>query len=572
MRKIDDVRRALHPVANHLIDEHLAGRLSRRELLRRLSVLGVSLPIIAAIASACRQGATETPAQSATPASGASPVTVASPTTGAAGTPAGGLPLLRAAILMPAGKIDPVTVADEGGLCVLGQTGEYLCWADRELNLRPQLAESWEPNEDASVWKFTVRQGVTFHDGQPLRVEDVVATFRRLADPDVGSNALSAFAGILTPDGVRAEGDRTVVFELERPFSNFPYLVSSDTYNTVIVPENFEGDYEASFVGTGPFRLKEYQPRVKASFVRNPEYWGQPAIPDEIELRFYEDESARILAFQGREVDVIARITPAGGQPLLTDPNVTVIEFSSATHLQVHMRTDMEPFTDRRVRQALALTLDRNAIVDGLLLGKADIGNDHPFAPVYPSADTTVPQRQRDLDLARRLMQEAGYPDGFPMKLVSWRGIEIPDLAAILQQSAQEIGIQMEVELTDPGTYYGKAVFGESPWLDSVLGITDYGHRGSPDTYLRAALRSDGVWNAAHFKNEDYDRLVDEYAAATDLQRQRQIARQIEELLLEETPLLITFFNRYLTTVRSGISGVEPTAIGHLRLDQARAG
>ena len=572
MRELDEIRRTLHPLANHLVDEHLSGRLSRRELLRRLSVVGVGLPVIAAIASACRQGATGTPTQPATPVAGTTPAPMTSPTAAAASTPSGTIPLLRAAILMPAGKIDPVTVADEGGLCVLGQAGEYLCWADRELNLRPQLAESWQPNEDATVWTFTIRQGVKFHDGQPLRVQDVVATFRRLADPDVGSNALSAFAGILSPDGVRAEGDRSVVFELERPFSNFPYLVSSDTYNTVIVPDSFEGDYEASFVGTGPFRIKEYQPRVKASFVRNPEYWGPPAIPDEIELRFYEDESARILAFQGREVDVIARITPAGGQPLLTDPNVNVIEFSSATHLQVHMRTDMEPFTDRRVRQALALMLDREAIVNGLLLGKADIGNDHPFAPVYPSADTTVPQRKRDLEQARRLMQEAGYGDGFPIKLVSWRGIEIPDLAAIIQQSAQEIGIKMEVELTDAGTYYGKAVFGESPWLDSVLGITDYGHRGSPDTYLRAALRSDGVWNAAHFKNADYDRLVDEYAAATDLQKQREIARQIEELLLEETPLLITFFNRYLTAVRSGITGVEPTAIGHLRLDQARAG
>lgn len=561
----------LHPVVEHLLDEYRAGRLSRRDFLRRAAVFGTAPSVAAALLAAC-SGTTPSPTPTSGPVEQTAPTPTAEqaiPTMSSPSPQARAIPLLRAAILMPAGRIHPVTVADEGGLCVLGQPGEYLCWSDRDLMLRPMLAERWEGSADARVWTFSLRSGVRFHDGRPMTVRDVAATFRRLADPNVGSNALSAYRGILTPEGVQIVDERTIRFELERPFSNFPYLVSSDTYNAVIMPEDLGDNYENTFIGTGPFRLKEYQPRVKVVFVRNPDYWGRPAGPDEIELRFYEDESARLLAFQGREVDVIARVTSLGAESLTSVPDAAFIEFSSATHLQIHMRTDMEPFADRRVRQALALCLDRVGVVEGILLGKGDLGNDHPFAPVYPSTDRSVPQRQQDLEKARRLLEEAGYGE-LSVKLVSWRGIEIPDLAAVLQQNARQVGIQLELELTDAGTYYGKAVFGESPWLDSVLGITDYGHRGSPDTYLRASLRSDGVWNAAHFRNEQYDRLVDEYAAAVDLQRQRQIARQIQELLLEETPLIIPFFNRFITAVRKGLQGIEPTAIGHLRLAEAQ--
>ncbi|WP_038039887.1 ABC transporter substrate-binding protein [Thermorudis peleae] len=570
MSRDAELRQKLHPIANHLIDEYQAGRLTRREFVRRLSVLGINLSFANFLASACGGGQNAASPTAAVPQTGSpAPQPTLNATPAGAGTP-GSVPVVRAAVFMPAGKIDPITIADEGGLCLLSQTGEYLCWADEQLNLRPELATSWQPNDNASVWTFTLRQGVTFHNGKPLRAQDVVATFKRLTDPNSGSNALSAFQGVITPDGIKAKDEYTVVFELQRPFSNFPYLVSSDNYNTIILPEEYDGNYESTFIGTGALKLKEYQPRSKAVFVRNPTYWGKPAIPDMVELRFYEDESARILAFQGREVDVVTHVTASNGQPLFKDSTTQMIEFSSTTHLQVHMRTDTKPFDDRRVRQAIALLLDRPAIINGILLGKADIGNDHPFAPVYPSTDKTVAQRQQDLAKARSLLQAAGYGDGFSIKLVSWRGLAIPDLAAVIQQAAQQVRIRIDIELTDAGTYYGKAVFGESPWLDSTLGITDYGHRGAPDVVLRAALRSDGVWNAAHFKNTTYDRLVDDYAAATDLQRQRQIAKNIEELLLEETPLLITFFERYLIAARRGLSGIEPGAVGHLRLAHAR--
>ena len=218
-RRVDAIRGSSSELENHLIDEFASGRLTRREFVRRGTVVGMSIPMLSFLISAC--GGDDEGAATGT---GEQQLDV---------RPGG---TLRTGIIAPAGELDPITVADEGGLAVLGQSGEYLTWSDEKLELQPRLAESWEPNEDGSVWTFKVRQGVTFHDGRPMTAEDVAATMNRLADPDVGSNALSAFGGVLSPGAVEAVDDSTVQFTLDAPNGNFPYLVSSDNYNAIVLP------------------------------------------------------------------------------------------------------------------------------------------------------------------------------------------------------------------------------------------------------------------------------------------------------------------------------------------------
>jgi peptide/nickel transport system substrate-binding protein len=398
-----------------------------------------------------------------------------------------------------------VTISDEGGLAVLGQAAEYLTFSNDKLELEPQLAESWEPNEDGTVWTFTIRQGVKYHDGATMTAEDVVATFDRLSDPEVGSNALSALGGVLSKGNTKAVDESTVEFTLDAPNGGFPYLVSSDNYNAVILPASYSGGFEENFNGTGAWKLDRYQPKVGVSFVKNPEYWdsGKP-LADRNEIKFYDAEQPRVLALQGNQADLLAHFSVSGGQAILNDQSLNIVELRSAVHRQIHMRTDKEPFNDKRVRQAMALAVDRNALVDGLLGGKADIGNDSPFAPVYPFTDTSVEQREEDVEQARQLVAEAGK-EGGSAELSTFRDFELPDLAVILQNAAKEIGLTIRLNITDQSTYYGDAVYGKSPWLDSVMGITDYGHRGVPNVFLVAPLSSKGTWNSAHFKNAEYD-------------------------------------------------------------------
>jgi peptide/nickel transport system substrate-binding protein len=553
-RQVDAVRSRSGKVENHLIDELRAGKIDRREFVRRGSLIGMSLPVLGLLVSAC----------------GVSKEDIERVDKPATGTPEPG-GTIRLGLIAPAGALDPVTVNNQGGLVVLGQTGEYLVWSDRELNTKPRLAVSWKPNEDGSVWTFKIREGVKFHDGQPLTAEDVAASIDRLADPDNGSNALSAFNGVLSKGNSKAIDSSTVQFELDAPNGNFPNLVSSDNYNAIILPRNYDGDWEKTFIGTGPWKLERFRPGDRVSLVRNPDYWdpSRRAVSDRADVVFYATEQGQVLGFQGNEVDVLVQYSVTGGKALLTDPSVITAELQASAHRQVHMRTDKEPFRDKRVRQAMALLVNRRALVDGLLDTKSDFGNDSPFAPVFKST-AEVTQRQRDVAQAKQLLEAAGKPDGFTVELTTWDGFEMPDLGQLIQQDARAAGIRVDLKITSSTTYYGEAVFGNSPWLDSTMGITEYGHRGVPNVLLGAPLLSKGSWNSAHFKNERYDSLVKDYTAALDLDVQRRTARQIQELLLDEVPILFLYFYYFLSGSKDQVVGVETNAMGHT--DVSRAG
>lgn len=534
-RILDLLRRRLTEVENDLVDELASGRIGRREFLRHGSVLGLSVPILGGIAGAIGMPLLSRPADAAAP---------------------GGT--IRVASQVPAGKVDPVTVDDQGGLMMLHQTGEFLSISGPDLKLKPWLAESWKPNEDGTVWTFKIRQGVKFHNGKTMTAKDVVASVERLADPKNSSNALSVFKGTLSVGNTKQVDDYTVQFHLDAPNGNFPYLVSSDNYNLIIIPADYAGDFEQNFIGTGPFRLEKFTPKVGATFVRNDDYWGEKALPDRTVWSFYDSQQAMALALQGGQVDVITQVPAVGSQGLLNDPNLQIITARSCACEQVHMRVDMDPFKDKRVRQAVALTLDREGIVKGLFQGRGNVGNDSPFAPVFPSTDTTVEQRKQDLAKAKELLAAAGVPNGFKVKLTTENYLEIPQYAVLIQNACKKIGIEVELNVEAQDAYYGKAVFGQSDWLDSVMGITDYGHRGVPNVLLSAPLKSEGTWNSAHFKNKEYDQLVADYIKALDLGAQKAVAGKIQRLLLDETPIIFAYFYDYLTPARKDLKGIPP--------------
>src|ERR687894_482115 len=511
--RVDAIRARSTELENHLIDELRAGKIGRREFVRRGALVGMSIPTLGFIASACGVS-TEDLEEKDKPQT-------AKPKQG--GT-------LRVGQQQPPGALDPVTVNSQAGLTILGQTGEFLIWSDRELNPVP-----------------------------------------RLADPDNGSNALSAFTGVLSKGGAKAVDASTVEFQLDAPNGNFPFLTSSDNYNTIILPKDYDGDWEKTFIGTGPWKLDRFEQGVGITLVPNPDYWapGRRALTERQEIVFYANEQSLVLGFQGNEVDVVVQFSVSGGKALLTDSTVITTELQSAAHRQVHLRGDKEPFNDKRVRQAMALLVDRRALVDGLLDTKADYGNDSPFAPVYRST-AEVEQRQQDVAKAKELLAAAGQEQGFSVPLSGWQGFEMPDLAQLIQPDVREAGIRINLNITDQATYFGEATYGSSPWLDSTMGITEYGHRGVPNVVLGAPLNSKGTWNGAHFKNERYDSLVEDYVASVDLDEQRRSSKQIQELLLDEVPILFTYFYYFLSGAKDYVAGVETNAMGHT--DVSRAG
>jgi peptide/nickel transport system substrate-binding protein len=555
---LDRLRGERTELENHYIDELVSGRMDRRDFLRRGSMIGMSTGLLGAILAAC--GSSSSPSSTGT-TSGATP---------SSGKKGG---TLRVAGVTPAAAVNPLTVADAGGLLMLNQTGEFLIFdSNLKLALQPMLALSWKPNTDGSVWTFKLRPGVKFHNGNPMTADDVVYTFKQLSDPKVASNALSTFTGVLTPDGVKKVDATTVEFHLESPNGNFPYLVSSDNYNAIVVPNGTDfAKWQKTFVGTGAFKLGTYTQGNGATFVANPDYWGTKALLTGSSFKFYDAQQPMILALQGGDVDVIAQFVPAGATALLNDATYKIIQLKAANHRELSMRNDQAPFNDAKVRQAVAYSLDRTGMVSALLSGKGTVANDYPFGPRFPSTDTTVPQRSQNIAMAKQLLQQAGH-SSLNATLFTEQYQEIPELAQAIQQNAKQAGININLKVETQTAYYGKATYGNSDWLDGQMSLVDYGDRGVPNVYLVAPLTSKGPWNAAHFKNSQYDSLVKQYVAALDLQTQKTIAGKIQRLLLQETPLIIPYWIDGLTASTGSVSGLNPTSIAQLYLNTASMG
>lgn len=567
VEKVDEIRRRSTPVQNHIIDELAYGKISRREFIRKGSLLGLSIPVMGLVISACADEAATT----TTAADGAATTAAGGAATTA---PAAGAGTVRTALPAPAVGIDPVLINDEGGLATFGQAAEYLIFSDDELNAVPVLAESWESNPDGNVWTFSLNPNATFQDGSPVTAADVVASVQGIAE----GNAASAFETFgVDPGQVVAVDDQTVEFTLAQPNGAFPFFMSSDNYNAGILPASFwegysEGAYEqAGFPGSGPWVLESYEPGVSAVYTKNENYWGDnSAQPDRMEITFFADEASAVTGFQDGRFDTIPHISYSGATSLIDDPEAAVTSISTAQHRQVYFDTTKPPFGDKRVRQAIALTLNRPLLIEGLLGGFGVEGNDHPIWQNYPMYNPdAVDQRAEDLALAQQLLSDAGFPDGFDANLDTLVFFEVEDLAQLIQGAAAQIGVNLTVGVYDSGTYYNDY------WLaaDASMGIVNYGHRGVPNVYLGAPLLSDGTWNASGpWQNEQYDQLFNQFVSSPDLDSQRQVAGEIEALLWDEIPFIVPYYVDHISVSRPDFSGLAVTGMGHFDVTSASVG
>lgn len=548
-RMIEEFRRTqAGPIENNLIDEWNAGELDRAALLRRGAMLGLSASVVAGLA-----GVAAGPSRAALLSRSASNPNA----------------VLRIAVVKPAAPPEPYKVADEGGLAPISVVGEFLTFSDASLQLHPWLATSWKPNKDATVWTFQIRKGVKFHSGQTLTADDVVATFKVLTAKD--SAAASAYGGILSPAGVVKKGPYTVEFHLQQPTGGFPYLVSQTTYQAAILPKSFKkGTFVASKMpGTGPYKFKSYTDGVSAEFVRNDAYWGGKPGLGGVKLSFYEGTAPQVLALRAGQVDLVQQLSVQEAKTFANNPKFHIWDTKTSNHRQFGFRTDQEPFKDPRVRRALALTLGRPDIIKTLFDGHAVVGNDSPFWTGFPSHDPSVKQRTQNIALAKALLAAAGQSN-LKFTLTTWRGLEIPDYAQIIQASAKQAGVDVSLEIMTAGDYYGAPAGTDyntnTPWLNRPAVITDYGHRAIPNVFLTAPLVTGGPWNQAHYANPVYDAAVKSYIGAADLQSQRKYAKQIEGILLRDTPVVFAYFYDYVTAGSSKVKGYQPEGLGGLEL------
>jgi peptide/nickel transport system substrate-binding protein len=560
-RRLDEVRRSTGGQQLDVIEQFAQGRITRRQFINRAFVIGISMSSISAIIAAC--GGAASPAASTSGGGSQAPGASSGGSTGPVTT--GGS--IKIAIQRPV-KVDPVLMQDLSGYGMVSQCFEYLATLNKKGDdIDKGLATDWSPNADGSVWTFKLRTGVKWQDGSDFTADDVVATMGRLV---AAGNA--GLKGVIDDKSAKAKDPGTVEFSLLSPNGNFPYLVSVFNPQSVITPKDYATGttLDAKPNGTGAWKLDSYNPATGATFSRNATWWGGPTPLDATEFVFFDATGPQVTAYQGGQVDAINQFDVLSGEALLSDANTNVIKTRAATHRQIWMRVDKGQFTKKEVRQALAFSLDRDALIQQLFKGLADLGNDHVIAPIYPYFDPSVPQRTRDIAKAKSLLAAAGTPT-INATLHAGQLLEIPDLATLIKSQAAEAGFNLEVAVENLDTFYGAQWCPEKPADPpcsgaAELGIVDYGHRATPDVYLNAALKSNGIWNSSQYMSKEFDADFAEFQAAIGVDAQKAACKKIETILNDEVPVALPYWYNFLGASSKKYTGIYTSALGQMFL------
>ncbi len=563
--RFDRVRRSATPLQLDVVEAFARGRLSRREFMKRATVVGLGMGSISAIIAACDAA----PAGSAAAPSGSVGASASGGT--ASGSPATAGGSIRVAVQRPAATLDPIAMQDLAAYGLIAQCFEFLCALDPATSdIGPGLASEWSPNADNSVWTFKLRTGVKWQDGSDLTADDVVATMDRLAK---AGNA--GLGGVIAEGSTKAVDPATVEFTLLGANGNFPYLVSVFNAQSVITPAAYVTGTTLDGLpnGTGPWKLDSYDQATGAKFSRSDTWWGGTTPLDTVEFTFFDEPGPMVTAYQGDQIDAINQFDVNSGQILFDDPNFNALKAQTTNHRQIWMRADTGQFTDKRVRQAVALTLDREAMVQQLFKGQGQVANDHVIFSLYNYFDPSVPQRTRNIEMAKQLLSDAGAT-GLKATLRAAVLQEVPDLAVLIQSNAKEAGIELTPAIEELGTFYGAQWCPGEPADPpcsgaAELGIVDYGHRGSPDVFLNAAFRTKGDWNSSQYSSPEFDAAFSDFQKAIGVDAQKAAAKTIETIMNDDVPAAIAYTYDFLSGFSKKFQGVYSSALGQMFFESA---
>ncbi|HLR45663.1 MAG TPA: ABC transporter substrate-binding protein, partial [Deinococcales bacterium] len=333
------------------------------------------------------------------------------------------------------------------------------------IDLMPDLAESWETSEDGLTWTFHLRDDVHWHKGYgKLTAQDVVDSFEYMRDPDSSSRWASELGVI---DEISAPDDTTVVFTLHRPSAAFLHTVSAFRQGLILnmqALEDFGDEYGRNPVGTGAYTFENWVPGVEVELKANPDFYlGEPEV-ETATFVVIPDENVRMMALQRGEVDIALGLqNPEIYAQLLEVEGINSGEVTSSTVHGIGFNTRMEPFDDVRVRRALLHALDREAIAEVIWGGLAEPAYSD-LAPPYLGHNPDVPRYEYDPELARELLAEAGYPDGFKTTLY-WLSTHSTELLGTVRAMWSSIGVEAEVKMVDGGAWISAMGTGEAPMI-----------------------------------------------------------------------------------------------------------
>lgn len=420
----------------------------------------------------------------------------------------------------------------------------YLVEVAPDGTMVPSVAESWEPSDDASEWRFKLRPGVTFHSGKAVTVEDVIASINYHR----GEDSTSAAGPIVEPIvEIAAEGDDTIVFTLDGGNADFPFILT-DYHLPICKVEGDSIDWRSGD-GCGSYVLQDFRPGVSVTLERNPNHWRDDvAWFDSIEMLALVDTNARTSALLSGDVDVIDRLDLRTVDLLARNPSVNIQSIAGNGHYTIPMDTRMEPFNDNNVRQALKYAIDRESLVNSILFGYGSVGNDHPIGRGQRFFNTELEQKVFDPDKSRYYLNKAGL-DGLRIDLHSADAAfsGAVDAAVLFQSSAEQAGININV-VREPNDGYWSEV-----WMNKGMVFSYWGGRPVEDQMFSTAYRSGASWNESFWSNERFDELLFRARAELDPDLRRDMYWEMQEIVANEGGSIIPVFNDWVFAVNEKV-------------------
>ena len=502
---------------DHMIERVRKGRMNRREFIGRSTALGVSAGLAGALFGKVAM------AQEAKK---------------------GGTMRLGMYGGESTNSLDPAVAASQVPYQVNMTWGEMLVDTTPDGGLDMRLAEEVSSTPDAMEWKFKIRSGVEFHNGQTLTADDVVATLKRHTDEQSQSGALGIVQGIAE---MKAEGDM-VTLTLKEANADLPFLMTD--YHLMIQPGGGV-DNPTAGIGAGPYVIEVNEPGVRHTFKKFANYFDSSiGHVDEIEMLVINDNTARTAALQSGQVHIMNRVDPKVAELLAGVPGVTISSVPGRGHYVFIMHCDKAPFDNNDMRMALKLAINRQEMVEKILGGLGSIGNDFPINAAYPLFDASIPQRTFNPAMAAEHYKKSGH-DGSPIVLRVAPGAfpGAVDAANLFAASANGAGIPLSVQL-EPDDGYWSNVWNVEPFCASY-----WGGRPVQDQMYSTAYSSTADWNDTKFKNARFDELL--LAARGELDQDKRKAEYSEMALLvrDEGGVILPMFNDFVCGVSDKVAG-----------------
>ena len=520
----------LHHAAKIYARECREGKLSRREFLTRATALGVAAPAAYGL------------------------IGLAAPEAQAQTAQMGGT--LRMQMDIKAQR-DPRTWDWSELANVCRGWLEWLVSYERDGSVRPVLLESWEANDDATVYTLNVRPGVTWNNGDPFTSADVAHNIERWCDASVEGNSMAGRMSAISEDGALREGaieivdDLTLRLHLSSP--DIAIIVNMTDYPAAVVHPSFTGDDPVGNpIGTGPYRPVSHDTGIGAVIERNPDHtwWneGNGAYLDRIEfLDLGTDPSAWMAAAEGGEIDLTYQTT--GDFVMLFEAiGMPSSEAVTASTLAVRFNQSDAPYDNVNVRRALQMAVNNEIVLE---LGYNDLGTvaeNHHVSPIHPEY-AEIPAPEFDPEQARAMIEAEGLAD-HEFELISiddnWQAATCDSVAAQIRAA----GINIRRTILPGATFW-------NDWLNYPFSSTEWNMRPLGVQVLNLAYRSGASWNEAGFSNAEFDALLDEANGLVDADERREVMRGIQQILRDEGVLIQPYWRSLFRNMRPGIVNAE---------------